>query len=538
MKKPSLLLRLAFASLLCAIPVAKADDNLITNSPAATGLAQEAQDKLQQAQTLQDYEQAAALFKQAIKASPDDYDMRLTLGWIYLDKLHDPEIAYWYLNTVVKHSPNDVNARKLLGLAAVQTGRSGKAVEEFREASRLQPHDLWIKAYWGRSLARVGNYGGANRIFDEVLKQDSNNADARLGKAEVAAWEGRSEAALDILRSLNTDNPTNAEVLTLMGDIHRWKWKLSKAKEDYKAALATQTNDVAAQDGLEQAKIAGSSEIAGNVYYFQDTSDFTRESAGGTARVALADRAYLIGSGSEWRFNSPGFNNIFRTDASAGLEYHWARWLETSASGTLFDYSDRDTVWGGQVSAKMTPMTGVDIYTVLAGQQPFVSSIANVTNGLKQNSVGNGLDVKIYGPISFQNSFQAARLSDGNKWWEDKPQVSWHVFHFPDTFLRVQYDYLSFSHTNAFYWTPHKFDTISPVLDISLPIFKNLKIVLNGQAPYVIEASQWGYIFSGGPELDLFNRIHISASYYQSFIPQDQGAWSGKGGQGSISFRF
>jgi tetratricopeptide (TPR) repeat protein len=542
MKKTHSILRLAFVPfLLSMLYVTKADSTMNSTNNAAVSsadLAQQAQDKLQQATGRQDYEDAAALLKQAAKQDPTDYDVRLTLGWVYLDKLHEPDPAIVYLRDVVKHSPNDVNGRKLLGMAAMQTGRNELAVAQFRAALQLQPNDLWIKAQLGRSLAREGNYGGASKIFDEVLKADPNNPDARLGQAEVAAWEGYSETALAMLRALRSENPTNVEVLTLMGDIHRWKWKLTEAKQDYQAALDVDSNNYAALNGMEQAKVAGSTEITANAYYFDDTSQFLREYAGGNVRVGLTDDAYLVGSGADWRFNSPGIGNVYRQDGSAGVEYDWTRWLQTTAEGTMFDYTDRDPTWGGQISAKVTPMTGVDIYTVVAGQQPFVSSIANVTNALKQNSIGNGLDIKLWGPFSFQNSLQIARISDGNKWWEDKPQLSWHVFHVPDTYLRLEYDHLSFSHMDPLYWSPRNFDLISPVLDVGIPICRGVKLALDGRAPYVSQASQWGYIFTGGPEIELWKRVHINISYYQSYIPQDQGTWSGKGGQASISFRF
>ncbi len=521
--------------MLCTANADSPTGNASQSVPNSPDLAQQAQDKLQQAASPQDFEDAASMLKQAAKANPNDYDVRLTLGWVYLDKLHKPEAAYEYLDTVVKHSPNDVNARKLLGLASMQTGRSAKAVDQFRAASKLQPDDPWIRAYLGRSLARVGDYSRANKIFDDVLKTDPGNADARRGKAEVAAWEGRSETALEALRSLKAENATNAEVMTLMGDIHRWKWKLSEAEQDYRAALAVDTNNYAALTGLKDAETMGSSQIGGNAYYFQDTTKFLREYAGGTARIHLTDQAYLIGSGTDWRFNSPGVGNVFRADGSAGMEYHWTRWLETSLVGDIYNYNNRDAIWGGELSSKISPMHGVDIYTTINGQQPFVSSIATVTNGLKQNSIGNGLDIKLFGPISFQNNFQVARISDGNTWWEDKPQLSWNVFKVPETFIRVEYDHLSYSHTNGAYWSPHDFNIVSPVLDVTIPICKGLRLVLDGRAPYVTEASQWGYIFEGGPAIELFNRVQIKASYYKSFIPR---AWSGEGGQASLSFRF
>lgn len=568
MKKNHLALRLALTAFLFMFYIAVADTPAEKQNPVATDLAQQARDRLQQATTRQDFEEAASLYKAAIKADPKAYDMKLTLGWIYAEKLHNPEEAYPFLNDVVKHSPNDVNARKMLGLVCMQTGRNEKAVAEFRAASKLQPGDPWIEANLGRSLARIGDYGDANKKFDAVLKSDPTNPDALLGKAEVAAWEGHSETALEDLRALETQNPTNADVLTLMGDIHRWKWKLSDAKQDYQQALDIDPNDSAAQGGLKQVQVLGESELGAKGYYFEDTTHFLRESVGGNGRVHLADKAYLLGSGTYWHYHSPGGTlpdnttvpaaNIDRVDAQAGMEYHWTRWLETSALADMYAYlrQQQHPIWGGEGSAKLSPWSGFDIYTTVIGRQPFVSSIATVENHMKQDSIGNGVDLRIIGPLSVQNSFQYARvygqptvLTDsggnpvtmiGNTWWEEKPQVSLHVLHVPDVYLRAEYDHLSYSHTNTTYWTPHNRNVISPVIDVNIPLFWGLSIVADARAPYVwdVPGRKWGYQFEGGPVLNIKNHLEIKASYYISYIPGDQGAWSGKGGQVSLTARF
>lgn len=540
MKKHQLLPRIITAASVIilsatAMPV-RADEQ---NAVGAT-LAQQARTRLEAARTPQDYEEVAILYKSAIKAEPDNYEMRVTVGWIYIEKLHRPDDAYPYLSDVVRHNPNDLNARKLLGMACMQTGRNGRAVEQFKAASQLQPNDLWIKAELGRSYARLGAYGRANEIFEDILKTDPNNSEARLGEAEIAAWQGHTETALDTLRTLQSENPTNAEVLTLIGDIHRWKWKLTEAKQDYQQALDIDPNDSQAKKGLKETKLVEESELGGKAYYFQDTTHFLRESAGGNGRIHLTDKAYLLGSGTYWRYNSPNVGNVDRVDGQAGLEYHWNRWLETSAEGDMYAYirQQQHPIWGGEGSVKLSPFNNLDIYTTLIGRQPFVSSISTVTNHLKQNAVGNGVDFRIFGPLSIQNELEVARITDGNKWWEDKPQVSLHVLHWPDTFIRVQYDHLSYSHTNATYWTPRNRNVLSPILDVNLPLFKGLSLDFDGRAPYVFDVSQWGYQFEGGPVLNINNHVELKASYYISYIPGDQGAWSGKGGQASITVRF
>jgi tetratricopeptide (TPR) repeat protein len=518
-----------------------ADDTNQTPPPqpaATTSLAQQAQDTLQQASTPKDFADAAGLFNRALAADPNNDDLRQTLGWLYLDKLHQPQAAYKQLRIVVAHRPNDVNVQKLMGMACTQTGRPGEAVVHFKKASQLQPDDLWIRANYGRALARFGAWTAADQIYDEVLKKDPNNADARLGKAEIAAWRGQSDKALDILHKLLEENPNNVEALVLVADIHRWQWKLSESQQDYQRALNIDTNNQAALNGIKEAKNMGYNEIGGNVYGFKDSTHFLRESVGADARVYLADPLYLIGGASGWRFDAPGVGNIYRLDGRVGAEYHWARWLETSLQGDYFEYNHGNAFFGGEFSSRLTPMTGVDIYTYINGNQPFISSIASVTNRMKQHSVGNGLDIKLFGPFSFQNSFEAAKLSDNNLWIEEKPQLSMKVLNVPETYLRVQYDYLNYNRTNASYWTPKDYQVIWPVLDTSIPLCHCVSIDCDARAPYVVQENRFGYQVEAGPAIDLWGRVRLKASYYRSNIPGDIGTWSGQGGQASLSMRF
>src|SRR5207248_9297601 len=134
-----------------------------------------------------DFEEVAKLLEKARKLDRKNLDVRFKLGWVYLEKLHDAHAAYPHLAAVVKRRPNDVDARKLCGLAASQIGHLRMAVKQFREASLLQPQDLWIRANLARALARRERFSEASTIYDDILKTDPANFDARLGQAEFAA---------------------------------------------------------------------------------------------------------------------------------------------------------------------------------------------------------------------------------------------------------------------------------------------------------------------------------------------------------------
>src|SRR5262249_18588185 len=122
---------------------------------------------------------------------------------------------------------------------------------------------------------------------------------------------------------------------------------------------------------------------------------FLREYLEAEARVHLTDHVYLLGSGAGWRFTSPGVSDLNRRDGAAGLEVDWARWIQTTIRGQIFDYDNRREFGGGDFSTKISPMTGLDLYANASYNQPFISSISTVEHGLRQHSVGFGMDAKL-----------------------------------------------------------------------------------------------------------------------------------------------
>src|ERR1043165_6681725 len=209
------------ASLIGITPQTFAAETIPAENQDAGAWEKQAEDKLQQARTHEDFVAAASYLERAAKLDPKNETVQQKLGWIYLEKLHDPFTAHAHLAAAIRLNPDDVDARKLMGMDCTQRGYSNGAVHEFREAARLKPDDLWIKANLGRALARVGKYQEANQLFDEVLAKDGTNIDARLGQAEVASWRGRSGKSLEIINGVLAQSPTNVEALTLRGDVQR-----------------------------------------------------------------------------------------------------------------------------------------------------------------------------------------------------------------------------------------------------------------------------------------------------------------------------
>src|SRR6185503_4531978 len=167
------------SSLLTPVRLSAKDDDW--KRAQSDALMKSAEERLAQASTTQDYLDAAGILEQTVKMDKQNYKAQKTLAWVYLDKLHDPDAAYSHAKMAAKGMPDDVDTRKLYGLACIQTGRTQTAAKEFEAASKLAPEDQWIRANYGRALAKLRRYSEADAIFMDVLRVDPANQDALLG---------------------------------------------------------------------------------------------------------------------------------------------------------------------------------------------------------------------------------------------------------------------------------------------------------------------------------------------------------------------
>jgi hypothetical protein len=275
---------------------------------------------------------------------------------------------------------------------------------------------------------------------------------------------------------------------------------------------------------------------------FTDKTGFGQFRAGVDGRIPLTGDTFLTTGAGAWRFTNPGFDALVRVDGHAGVQHYFNHWLETSLEGDSFNnllyHGHQDSFGGGRLSATISPTSGSQIYVIGAINQPFDRSIWTVTNATKQTSLGAGLNLNLYGRFSFQNSLQAARVTDGNTWWEERPQLSYQLFDRPIMYLRAQYDYLTFSQTRPIYWSPGNWRMASPILSTSIPLGDCIHFDLDASVPFVLNVSRFGYRFEGGPVIDLGSRIQMKASGVIAYIPGDQVIWSGEGWQAYIRLRF
>lgn len=84
-----------------------------------------------------------------------------------------------------------------------------------------QAQDTVVLVEKGRILGSQKKYDQAIQAYDQALQIDGNDSSARLGKAQVLYWSGRSTESATLLRPLVTEQPQNADANFMLASIER-----------------------------------------------------------------------------------------------------------------------------------------------------------------------------------------------------------------------------------------------------------------------------------------------------------------------------
>jgi tetratricopeptide (TPR) repeat protein len=201
-------------------------------------------------------EEAAVEARAAIDSGDDRVEARLLLGeCLILARQFDA--ALQVLNEVLKAQPSNVIALRYR--AQILFGRKDYqgAVADLRAAfaAEQKPES---KIETGLELARVCSQlhddAGAAAAYQEVLKLDPGNSEARAGVAAALASGGKAEEATAHLEELLKAEPKRASLHTQLAELYLTS-QPEKALQHYEAAVALEPSKVEYQVGRASALV-------------------------------------------------------------------------------------------------------------------------------------------------------------------------------------------------------------------------------------------------------------------------------------------
>lgn len=147
-------------------------------------------------------DQAIAMYRQALKFSPDDQALLLNLGLVYL-KQEDHTRALPLFERVVDLNPRHMQARQLLAVCRLYTGHLAPAIRELEALHAASPQDTQILFLLGFAYLKNRDQDKAKTIFAQMFEAAGPaRAQFMLGRAyyEAAIFEPAEESFREALR--------------------------------------------------------------------------------------------------------------------------------------------------------------------------------------------------------------------------------------------------------------------------------------------------------------------------------------------------
>lgn len=143
------------------------------------------------------------------------------------------------------------------GFAAGRVGDYQRMLTLCQEAASAQAADPQAFRCLAEAQARLGYRNEAESSYLTYLDRVPGDADARLALAKLLMDNGRYTQAQVQLEKVLTQNPSNVEVLTMLGDVFRLQNLCKPALEYYDRALSLSRNHGPALEGKGKAQQGG-----------------------------------------------------------------------------------------------------------------------------------------------------------------------------------------------------------------------------------------------------------------------------------------
>ena len=151
------------------------------------------------ARTREQWEDAGAWCREAIRLMPDDPEAHMNLAFA-LVRLSDTEGAREQYREVLARDPANADAWALLGSLFSRDGRHDDALLAFDRAVEIHPDDAALHVARADALEAAGRVEAALGAFDRALALDPALPSAVNGKALLLSRQGRPRDAVQVLR--------------------------------------------------------------------------------------------------------------------------------------------------------------------------------------------------------------------------------------------------------------------------------------------------------------------------------------------------
>lgn len=198
-------------------------------------------------------DKAEKTLRAAIAQDPDADKPHLLLADFLFTVRKDPKAAEHELMTAIKENPK--NSILYFGLAGLyeKTGDASRIMDTYREIiSRFdkKPEGLRARNQLASMLLREGKQDEAEKLTDEVLKENPSDNDALLVKARLSLLRQDAQGAITALRAVLRDQPNLVDAYLYLADAHMLSKEPELAKESIMKAVESNPKEARAHLAL------------------------------------------------------------------------------------------------------------------------------------------------------------------------------------------------------------------------------------------------------------------------------------------------
>ena len=160
---------------------------------------------------------ALDLLMRAHKLAPENTDVIFLLARVSMSQNYF-EDAIPLLESGLKIAPKRADLHAALGESYFMSGKSEKAIEEFRALIELDPMARSY-AFMGLSYRHLGRFDEARKYFEEGLKQDHYNASCLFNLGYIEERQGNHQKAEQLFQEALRSKPDYSEALLELANL-------------------------------------------------------------------------------------------------------------------------------------------------------------------------------------------------------------------------------------------------------------------------------------------------------------------------------
>jgi tetratricopeptide (TPR) repeat protein len=196
----------------------------------------------------QHFDRAAEHLEHAAAADPTFPGVQRSLGVAEFNASRFDE-ATGPLSLAVKAAPDDVELRRMLATALIQTEAYARAAE-LLAADPGRADDPSLQYAYGLALVRSGRPAAGEQVFNRLLARHGESAEIAVMLGQARAQEGDYEAAVETLTRALRLRPDVPEANATLGVIYLKQGRLDDAERALRAELVVSPDDVKSANAL------------------------------------------------------------------------------------------------------------------------------------------------------------------------------------------------------------------------------------------------------------------------------------------------